>query len=326
MQEVLLEPRLAARYKGAMTTPGQAAAADVAAAAARLRASRLALLALLAGALATSMSGIFIKLSELPPTATGFHRLFLSAPLLFLWLRWERPRRTGFQAPGKLRDYAELGVAGSLFGINTALWCWSMRYTSVANGQFIANMAPIFVALAAFLFLHERFTRNFLMGLALAVLGVSALMGQSIGLGGAHLLGDLFALGAAILWASYLIALQHLRQRFSTATIMTWTGVASAILLFLASVAAGEPLIPHTLGGWGAVLGLAFVSQVAGQGLITYALAHLPASFSSLGLLIQPIYAMITAWPILGEAPTLVQVLGGLVILSGIAIARRRAR
>lgn len=295
-------------------------------AAARLRAARLALLALLLGAFATSLSGVFIKLSELPPTATAFYRVFLSAPLLFLWLQWERPRRKAAPQPATVKDYVDLVVMGLLFGCNTALWCWAMRYTSVANGQFIASMSPIFVSFGAFFLLRERFSANFLAGLALTILGVGSLMGQSFHLGGEHFLGDFLVLCGVTFWSAYLIATQRLRPRFSTATLMTWTTSVSALLLIVASWAAHEPLVPTTLAGWAALFGLAFISQVAGQGLITFAFAQLPASFIALVMLIQPIYAMAVAWPTLGEAPTLIQALGGTVILAGIVIARRGRR
>lgn len=310
-------------YKSAMTASDGALVAGAGASAGR-RAARLATLALFLGGFATSLSGVFIKLSELPPTATGFYRVFLSAPLLWLWLRWERPRLAEFQAPSGWRDRFELILAASFFGINSAAWCWSMKYTSLVNGQFIANLSPIYVSLAAFLFLGERFSRRFLLGLALALAGITFLMGASTEIGGRHLLGDLLALGASFCWGAYLLALQRLRRRFSTATIMTWTAVVSAILLLAASAAAGERLVPTTLAGWGAVGGLAFVSQVAGQGLITYAMAVLPASFISTGLLIQPIYAAVVAWPLLGEAPTALQMTGGAIVLAGILLARPR--
>jgi hypothetical protein len=50
---------------------------------------RLALPALLAGGIAIGFSPIFVRLSELGPIATGFHRLFLALPLLRLWMQWE---------------------------------------------------------------------------------------------------------------------------------------------------------------------------------------------------------------------------------------------
>lgn len=295
------------------------------------RASRLALLALFLGGVVLAFTGIFIKLSEIGPTATGFQRHFLSAPVLWLWLRMERRRGARAQAggpgaPAGTADYLELTLAATLFGLNTAAWCWCMKFTSVANGSLIANTSPIFVALGAWLFLGERFTRTFLAGLALALLGVAVLMSRSVSLGGEHLLGDVLAVIAALLWGAYMLVVQRLRRRFTTATIMTWTAVVSAALLLAASLAAGESLIPRTLAGWGAILGLALVAHAGGQSLVAYALALLPASFSSVGLLIQPVYATLAAWATLGETPGPLQAIGGAIVLAGIAVARRGSR
>jgi drug/metabolite transporter (DMT)-like permease len=71
------------------------------------------------------------------------------------------------------------------------------------------------------------------------------------------------------------------------------------------------------------LLALALLSHVGGQSLIAYALAHLPAAFSSVSLLLQPVAAALLAWLILSEALGLLQGLGGAVVLAGIAIARR---
>jgi drug/metabolite transporter (DMT)-like permease len=63
-----------------------------------------------------------------------------------------------------------------------------------------------------------------------------------------------------------------------------------------------------------------------GQSLIAYAFAHLPASFTSLSLLLQPAMAALLAWIILAEPVGLLQACGGVVILCGIALAGRANR
>ncbi len=73
------------------------------------------------------------------------------------------------------------------------------------------------------------------------------------------------------------------------------------------------------------LLGIAFVSQAAGQSLITYALADLPAAFSSVGLLLQPVAGAVLAWAILGEALGWRQALGGAIVLTGIVLALQPA-
>jgi drug/metabolite transporter (DMT)-like permease len=85
----------------------------------------------------------------------------------------------------------------------------------------------------------------------------------------------------------------------------------------------GEDLLPAVPEGWLVLIGLALISHVGGQSLIAYALAHLPAAFSSVGLLVQPVTAAFLAWLLLSETLGLAQVIGGIVVLGGIFVARR---
>jgi drug/metabolite transporter (DMT)-like permease len=71
------------------------------------------------------------------------------------------------------------------------------------------------------------------------------------------------------------------------------------------------------------LLGLAVVTQILGQGLIAYAFAHLPASLSSVSLLIQPVVAALAAWAIFGEAVGAMQLAGGAIVLAGIWLAKK---
>ena len=82
-------------------------------------------------------------------------------------------------------------------------------------------------------------------------------------------------------------------------------------------------MLPASAYGWWVLAGLALVSHAAGQGLIAYALASLPAAFSSVSLLFQPVVAALFAWVLLSESLVPLQVVGGLVVLLGIYLARR---
>jgi drug/metabolite transporter (DMT)-like permease len=104
---------------------------------------------------------------------------------------------------------------------------------------------------------------------------------------------------------------------------MAVTTTITAVLLLPVALASGEQMLPLTALGWLTLVGLALVSHAAGQGLITYALAHLPAAFSSVSLLFQPVMAAVFAWALLGEALAPAQIAGGVVVLIGIYLSRR---
>jgi drug/metabolite transporter (DMT)-like permease len=282
------------------------------------RPGRLALPALLAGAIAIGFSPIFVRLSELGPVATGFHRLLLALPLLWLWMRFEARA-----APAARLAASPIGLAGVLFAGDILFWHWSITYTTVADATLFANFAPVIVTIGAWLYLGERITRQFLAGMALAMVGAALLVNASAALGARYVLGDGLGIITACFFGSYVVAVARLRDRHRASTIMFWSSAVTCVLLLAATLVSGERLLPATANGWLVLLALAWISQAMGQGLIAYALGHLPASFSALAILIEPLTAAILGWAWLGEALGVLQAVGGVIVLAGIAVARR---
>jgi len=130
----------------------------------------------------------------------------------------------------------------------------------------------------------------------------------------------------AVFYAGYILSIKELRREFSTPTILTWSGLVSSIALLPITLLSGESLLPVSAAGWMVLLGLALLSHFGGQGLITFAIAKLPAAFTSVVLLVQPIAAAIFAWLILGETLGPWQALGGVLALAGIYIARQASQ
>ena len=279
------------------------------------RANLIAIGALLLGATAIGTSALFVKVSETGPVATAFWRVFLALPLLWLWssLGQREHHGAGFANARGLMIACGLFFAGDL-----AVWHWSIMLTSVANSTLLANLAPIFVALAAWLMFRQRPQRKFLAGLTIAVTGMVLLIGGDFQLQGTELIGDALGVVTAMFYAGYQLTVTKLRERVATSTLMAWTGLITAIVLLPIALLTGEQMLPVSVMGWVKLAGLALISQVAGQSLIAYAMAHLPATFSSVGLLFQPVMATLFAWLLLGEAVSALQLAGGITVLIGI--------
>jgi drug/metabolite transporter (DMT)-like permease len=169
---------------------------------------------------------------------------------------------------------------------------------------------------------QQRPSSLFLAGLAAALLGTGLLVRTSLGFSPTALLGDGLGVVTAMFYAWYLISVKGLRDRgAATLQLMAVTTTITAVILLPVALASGEPLLPQTEMGWLKLLGLAWISHAAGQGLITYALAHLPAAFSAVGLLLQPVIAAGFAWLLLAEPLSALQCAGGAVVLFGIYLA-----
>ena len=279
-----------------------------------------ALGALLVGATCIALSPIFVRLSEAGPTATAFWRVAIAVPVLWLAV-WIKPGMGAKRHAGK---WLLLLAAGFAFAGDLAFWHASVKLTSVANSTLLANLASLFVTLAAWIFLRQKPTRLFLAGLAAALLGVVLLVNTSLAFSSTGLLGDALGVVTAMFYAGYILAVKGLRDRGETTLhLMSVTTTITAIFLLPAALASGDVMLPASAYGWWILIGLALVSHAAGQGLIAYALAHLPAAFSSVSLLFQPVMAALFAWVLLSESLVPLQIVGGLVVLAGIYLARR---
>jgi len=278
-----------------------------------------ALAALLLGATFIALSPIFVRVSEAGPTATAFWRVAIAVPVL--WLFYWKSRKSTRRYAGK---WPLLVAAGFAFAGDLGFWHASIQRTSVANSTLLANLASIFVTLAAWTFLRQRPRALFLAGLAAALAGVALLVQSSLRFSSTGLLGDAFGVVTAMFYAGYILAVKGLRDRGETTLhLMAVTSTITAIFLFPAALASGDAMLPASAFGWAMLVGLALISHAAGQGLIAYALAHLPAAFSSVSLLFQPVMAALFAWVLLAEALVPLQVAGGLIVLAGIYLARR---
>lgn len=287
------------------------------------RSSVLPFFALLVGGVATGFTPILIRLSDVGPTASAFWRFSLALPLLLLWLVvHERQRNTGVSA---WSGSGLVWIAGIFLAADLGVWHWAVFYTTVANATFIGNIAPIFVAIGAWLMFRQRLSRPTVFGMLIAFAGMALMAGPNFGEGGTRLLGDGLSVFAAVFFATYLLMVKHARASVTTAQLMVFSTTASAIVLLPIAWLSPQPMLPAGAYGWIVLFGLAVVPQIIGQGAIAYAFAHLPVTLSAIGLMIQPVIAALMAWWLFDEALGWPGLIGGALVLIGIYLSRRVA-
>jgi drug/metabolite transporter (DMT)-like permease len=279
-----------------------------------------AIVALILGAVAMGASVLFVRWADVGPYASAFWRVLLALPLLYGWMRLE-DRTT--RLSDLLRDRAVL-LAGLFFTGDLFFWHLAILGTTVANATFLATTAPIVVALGAWLALSEAVGRRILIGLSLCILGGFALVGESYGFKPQRLIGDLFGVATAIFFGGYVLAVRAARARHGAAALMFASTAITTVILFGIACAFEPRILPQSIGGIAALLALAVISQVGGQGLVAVALGTLPATFSSLVIFLEAVAAASLGWLLLDEPLGMVQTLGGVLILIGIWIARPR--
>ena len=261
--------------------------------------SGAALSALVAGACVMGgASPIFVRLTDVGPQASGFWRTALALPVLWLWMCIEERR---LRPAPPLRFDRAIVLTGVCFAGNLFFWHLAILHTTVANATFFAVTAPVYVVVGAFLFLGERSGPRVLLGLAACIAGGSALIGESYQIDPARLVGDVYGLVTALFFGAYVVVVRHARAQHDAARLMFLSTIVTAALLLVAAFLLGQQLMPRSAESLAALVALALIVQVGGQGLLAFALGSLPATFSSLVVFLEAIAAAALGWLVLGE-------------------------
>jgi drug/metabolite transporter (DMT)-like permease len=290
------------------------------------------------GILAVSSASLFIRYAqrEMPSLVIAAFRLGLAALLMTPWV--VRRHSDEIRNIGKV-DWLRIVGAGLLLAIHFASWITSLEYTTVSSSVVLVTTTPIWVALFSPLILKENSSRMTIIGLAVAILGglivtmasecVFTSSGLSCNLEGGQavpsaLLGNVLALIGAVCAGFYLIIGRILRKTIDLSVYVYCIFACAGIFLLLFALAAGKAFYPYSLASYGFCLALAVFPQIVGHTSLNWALAYLPVGLVAIVLLGEPIGSTILAAIFLKEIPTVWELSGGIIILSGIFIASRR--
>ena len=182
------------------------------------------------------------------------------------------------------------------------------------------------MVLGSGLLIGERVGAEVMRGVLLCLVGATALIGTSFSFAPDHVDGDLYGLATSLFFGLYFLAVRSARRRAGSARIIFLSSLITAPILLVVAIAFEGRLLPASMSGAYALVALALVSHVGGQGLLAFALGRLTAAFSSLVIFIEAVAAALFAWVLLGEPVSGLQAAGGALILAGIFLARPRRR
>ena len=277
---------------------------------------------LIIGAIAIAFSPIFVRFSDVDPIMTAFYRIFISLPFFLFFSSFSIIEKVKF--PEFNNSYVIFLVSGIFFALDLICWHWSIKLTTVSKATFLSNLAPIVVIIFSLIFLKEKFSKFFYLAALLSMVGMLMLLGESFKFNKSQFIGDLLGVLTAVWYGSYIVTISQLRKKYNSTSIMFLSGIVTAIILLIVSILFEQSLIPQSLFTITIIFLLGFICQFMGQSFITYSLAYLSASLSSLCLLIQPIAATVLAYFFFQEKLTTIQFFGSALILIGIYIARTK--
>jgi drug/metabolite transporter (DMT)-like permease len=290
--------------------------------------------AAMAGAACISSSAVLMRLASTSASITALGRCGFALPVLGALAFAER-RHGAPRLPSRSRWLARL--AGVFLAGDLILWSHAISAIGAGLGTVVTNLQVLIISFLAWVVLGERPRRSLVLASPVMLAGL-ALVGGVGGLGGRDAygtdpsLGVVYGVGVAILYAIYILMLRQATSSGQATSSRDGTRTAVAAVLFeatagatAASVILGLALRDFHLGaawpalGWLALLAL--TSQVLGWLLITVSMPRLPAGVIGALLLVQPAGSVALSYVILGERPSAFQLLGVILVLTGVLVA-----
>lgn len=233
-------------------------------------------------------------------------------------------RRAARPAP---RHWWRLVVIGVLWYAvyNVSLNAGEQR-VDAGTAALVLQSAPVFLAVLAALVLGESFTARLGLGLLVCLCGVTLIATGGGGAGGGDLLGVALCVVPAAAYAVSAVVQKPLVADLPAAQV-TWLACtigAAVCLPWTGRLAEEIAAAPASATAWVVYLGV--VPTALGFTCYAYALRFMAASSLGVTTYLVPVVTIVLAWLLLGEVPAGLAVVGGLVTLAGVALARSRPR
>ena len=279
-------------------------------------------LLVLLGVAGVSLSAVFVRWSTAPSLVLALYRMAISAALLAPW--------TILRCGGELRrltrrDLLLCLASGAFLGLHFTAYFESLRWTSIASSVVLVDTEVLFVALGSVLLMNKKLPGRAWLAVALAFGGsvVIALADTTVGPDAVR--GDVIALSGALCMAVYTMIGTVCRKNIST-TVYTFLVYCSAALTVLViALFSGLPLAGYGAENVLTAFGMAVFCTLLGHSVFSWGLKYLSPAFISTAKLLEPVFASVWGLALFGERPGLLTLLGGAVIIAGVALYGRAA-
>ncbi len=263
---------------------------------------------------------IFVRMAgEADPLALAAIRTVTAALVLLpFWLMRTSRAETFFNT----RDKINATVAGTVLGFHFIFWILALQHTTVASASILVTIHPVILILIEVGLLKRIFPPLVWLGVFVAFSG-SVLLGYSDARAETifehALLGDMYALIAALLFALYFLISQRLRQKSDWLNYVFRVYGATGVTCLVVALIAGsdfrvEPVV------WLAGIALALGPQILGHGSLNYAVKFVAPTLLATLILTEPVFATILAWLLFGEVPPWLTFPAMAIIITGVML------
>lgn len=274
-----------------------------------------------------SLAFIFVKIvtRDVPPLMAATIRVSGSALLMIpiATLSHRRERLPSWHWPDAPRL---VGAAIAGVTLNQSLFVLAVNKTSVAHSAIVFALMPVVVHVLSIALGKEQSSLLKFVGMAVAIGGVVMLQVTRDASGTATLFGDMCALAAATAFSVYTVLNKQLTPKYGSVYINAMCFAIGAVTLLPVLYLSGQradllhlrPLV------WIGLLYMAGIQGVTGYLIYYYLLSHMPATRVAMYTYLQPIFATVFAWALLGERVGLSLAGAAALVFAGVWLSERR--
>lgn len=265
----------------------------------------------LSAGLCMSLGGPIIRLADdSTPWQFLFYRSIGAAAIILVYfLVTRRPVLELVRSAGVNGLVGGLGLAVAFTG-----YVWGVMHSTVANALFLISASPLVAAFLGWMVLRERVARSMWFAMFGVIVGVTIMIGE--GLAEADLLGDLAALASAVGFAGFSVAIRRGRDTDMSPTILIGAAITTAFSAVMAAAGGTGLAAPMMDVGLAAAYGVLVIG--AGIFMLTIGARNVPAAELLVLSLTEVVFASIWVWLAFGEVPSVLTLVGGLIILGSI--------
>ncbi|MDY7991395.1 DMT family transporter [Paenibacillus polymyxa] len=271
---------------------------------------------LLISILSVSISSIMIKSSDTPTSVAGMYRLYMSVLIMLPFVPWKMFRSLEMNK----KDWSTVFIAGLFLGLHFLFWMESLVYTSVASSMVILSLQPLFVMMGSYIMFRERANILTILCLIAALVGSIIIAWGDIGISREALIGDGLSLVGTILVSAYMLAGQKVSHKINANVYSVIVFFIGGSVMLVYNLLNHYALIEYGSSDWMYFLLLAVIPTIFGQYIFNLLLKSMGATTVSVGIIGEPVLAIILAYLFLGEIISAFQFIGGIMTLFGMGM------
>lgn len=264
--------------------------------------------------IAVSFAAIFVKISGAPASIISMYRMIFATILIAPFALKYKNELKQLNA----KDWLSLSVAGLFLAMHFAFWFTSLEMTTVASSTLILTLQPVVAMVAAFLFYKEKVGIPTIVATMISFIGILIVSWGDFSIEDlSTLIGNLLSLLCVFAIVAYLMIGQRAIKKLTHWIYSFIVFGFAAVFLIIYNLLTEDNLIHYSGSEWILFILLAIFPSIA-HVIFNYLLTMVNPTTVSISVLLEPIGASLLAVIVLGEHLTLLQIIGGAIVLIGV--------